>query len=92
MMGIAVKGASYLYGDDMSIVTNLSKHESTLKKKSNSICYHAVHEAAAMREALAVHIPTKKNLADLFTKVLMGRLGDFLSAGCSGMCSPERMC
>ena len=54
----------------MSVVTNVSKPESTLKKKLNSICYHAVHEAVAMGEALVAHIPTKKNLADLFTKVL----------------------
>eukprot|EP00804_Cyclotella_cryptica_P003833 CCRYP_018938-RA/>CCRYP_018938-RA protein AED:0.33 eAED:0.33 QI:0/0/0/1/0/0/2/0/299 len=64
MMGVPVKGASYLYGDNMSVVTNTSKPESTLKKKSNLICYHAVHEAVAMGEALVAHIPTKKNLAD----------------------------
>eukprot|EP00804_Cyclotella_cryptica_P011571 CCRYP_012076-RA/>CCRYP_012076-RA protein AED:0.44 eAED:0.44 QI:0/0/0/1/0/0/3/0/124 len=42
MMGVPVKGPSYVY----------------------------VREAAAMGEALVAHIPTKKNLADLFTKVL----------------------
>ncbi len=35
MMGIPVKGASYVYGDNMSVVNNTSKPESTLKKKSN---------------------------------------------------------
>ena len=78
MMGIPVKGASYVYGDNMSVVTNLSRPESTLKKKSNSICYHAVREAVAMGEALVAHIPTKKNLADLFTKVLYGQMHRFL--------------
>eukprot|EP00804_Cyclotella_cryptica_P016786 CCRYP_002072-RA/>CCRYP_002072-RA protein AED:0.33 eAED:0.33 QI:0/0/0/1/0/0/2/0/379 len=73
MMGVPMKGASYVYGDNMSVVTNMSKPESTLKKKSNSICYHAVREAVAMDEALVAHIPTKKNLADLFTKVLYGQ-------------------
>eukprot|EP00804_Cyclotella_cryptica_P024176 CCRYP_019501-RA/>CCRYP_019501-RA protein AED:0.33 eAED:0.33 QI:101/0/0/1/1/1/3/0/296 len=70
MMGVPIKGPSYVYGDNMSVVTNVSKPESTLRKKSNSICYHAVREAVAMGEALVAHIPTKKNLADLFTKVL----------------------
>eukprot|EP00804_Cyclotella_cryptica_P028067 CCRYP_017276-RA/>CCRYP_017276-RA protein AED:0.08 eAED:0.14 QI:0/0/0/1/0.25/0.2/5/0/724 len=70
MMGVPVKGPSYVYGDNMSVVTNVSKPESTLRKKSNSICYHAVREAVAMGKALVAHIPTKKNLADLFTKVL----------------------
>jgi hypothetical protein len=32
MMGIPVKGATYLYGDNMSVVSNLSRPESTLKK------------------------------------------------------------
>eukprot|EP00804_Cyclotella_cryptica_P013947 CCRYP_002465-RA/>CCRYP_002465-RA protein AED:0.03 eAED:0.04 QI:0/0/0/0.83/0.6/0.5/6/0/916 len=78
MMGVPVKRASYLYGNNMSVVTNTSKPESTLKKKSNSICYHAVREAVAMGEALFAHIPTKKNLADLFTKVLYGQIRRFL--------------
>eukprot|EP00804_Cyclotella_cryptica_P029741 CCRYP_015201-RA/>CCRYP_015201-RA protein AED:0.23 eAED:0.23 QI:0/0/0/1/1/1/6/0/958 len=79
MMGVPVKGASYVYGDNMSVVTNTSKPESTLKKKLNSICYHAVHEAVAMGEALVAHIPTKKNLADLFTKVLYGQTRRFIT-------------
>jgi hypothetical protein len=73
MMGVPVKGPSYVYGNDMSVVTNMSRPESTLRKKSNLICYHAVREAIAMAEALVAHIPTKKNLADLFTKVLYGQ-------------------
>jgi hypothetical protein len=40
-----------------------------LQKKSNSICYHAVCEAAAMKEILTTHESTLTNLADLFTKV-----------------------
>ena len=88
-----MKGASYVYGDNMSVVTNSSKPELTLKKKSNLFCYHAVHEAVAMGKALVAHIPTKKNLMlTCSPRRCMGRLGDFLSAGCSGMCSLERMC
>ena len=78
MMGIPINGPSYVYGDNMSVVTNVSRPESTLKKKSNSICYHSVREAVAMGEALVAHIPTKKNLADLFTKVLHGQSRRFL--------------
>jgi hypothetical protein len=78
IMGVPVKGPSYVYGDNMSVVTNVSRPESTLRKKSNSICYHTVHEAVAMGEALVAHIPPKKNLADLFTKVLYGHMHRFL--------------
>eukprot|EP00804_Cyclotella_cryptica_P020248 CCRYP_010923-RA/>CCRYP_010923-RA protein AED:0.50 eAED:0.50 QI:0/-1/0/1/-1/0/1/0/110 len=78
MMGVPMKGTSYVYGNNMSVVTNTSKPESTVKKKSNSICYHVVREAVAMGKALVAHIPTKKNLADLFTKVLYGQTQRFL--------------
>ena len=78
MMDVPIKGPSYVYGNNMSVVTNVSKPESTLRKKSNSICYRAVREAVAMGEALVAHIPTKKNLADLFTKVLYGQTRRFL--------------
>eukprot|EP00956_Cyclotella_meneghiniana_P014845 scaffold22390_cov24-Cyclotella_meneghiniana.AAC.1 len=72
MMGIPIEGAMRIFGDNMSVVNNSSKPESTLKKKSNSICYHLVREAVSMGEALVAHIPTKKKFADLFTKALSG--------------------
>ena len=78
MMGVPVTGPSYVFGDNMSVVTNVSKPESMLRKKSNAICYHAVREAVAMGEALISHIPTQSNLADLFTKVLYGSQRQFL--------------
>jgi regulator of RNase E activity RraA len=78
MMGVPIKGPSYVYGDNMSVVTNVSRPELTLRKKSNSICYSAVREAIAMGEALVAHIPMKKNLADVFTKVLYGQTCRFL--------------
>ena len=78
MMGVPMDKPSYVYGDNMSVVTNVSRPESTLKKKLNLICYHAVREAVAMGEALVAHIPTKFNLADLFTKVLGGSTRRFL--------------
>jgi len=41
MMGIAISGPSYIYGDNMSVISNMQRPESTLKKKYNAICYHA---------------------------------------------------
>ena len=49
MMSIKIDGPTYVYGDNMSVIHNTSKPESVLKKKSNSICYHFVREAVAMR-------------------------------------------
>jgi hypothetical protein len=41
MMGVGIAGPSYIYGDNMSVIHNTQRPESMLKKKSNSICYHA---------------------------------------------------
>ena len=48
----------------MSTIHNTQYPESQLKKKSNSICYHAVREAVAMGELLTGHVKTDENLAD----------------------------
>ena len=76
MMGVEVLGPSYAFGDNMSVIYNTSKPESILKKKSNSICYHFVSEAASSHvQCLTCHIPTGRNLADLLTKVFLGVKG-----------------
>jgi hypothetical protein len=48
MMGVAIDGPTYVYGDNMLVVHNTQRPESVLKKKSNAISYHAVREPAVM--------------------------------------------
>ena len=72
MMGIPITGPSYIYGDNKSAITNSTTPESTLAKKNNAICYHAIRESVASGESLLTHIPTVDNLADLMTKVTFG--------------------
>ncbi len=72
MMGIEIDGPTYSYGDNMSVVKNSSAPESTLRKKCNSICYHAVREAVATGELLVAHEPGLTNPADLLTKPVPG--------------------
>jgi hypothetical protein len=72
MMGIPLTGLSYIFADNKSQVTNATIPESTLKKKCNSICYHAVRESVAMGESLITHIKSEDNLSDLITKVTHG--------------------
>jgi hypothetical protein len=72
MMGVPVTGPSYIYGDNMSMIHNMLRPESTLKKKSNSICYHAIRELVAMGESLTGHIKMEHNLADLLTNITFG--------------------
>ena len=70
MMGVPLTGPTYTYGDNMSVIYNTSRPESTIKKKSNSICYHAVREAVASGECLTTHFKTRDNYSDIITKVL----------------------
>ena len=70
MMGVPLTGPTYVYGDNMSVIYNTLRPESTLKKKSNSICYHAVREAVVNGECLTTHCKTGYNYSDMMTKVL----------------------
>ena len=72
MMGVPITGPTYTYGDNMSVIHNTQRPESTLKKKSNAICYHAIRESVAMDEMLTAHIRSVDNPADLGTKVIPG--------------------
>jgi hypothetical protein len=72
MMGVTLSGPAYVYGDNMHVVHNTHWPESVLKKKSNSICYHVVHESAAMGESLIGYVPSVDNPAHICTKVVPG--------------------
>ena len=64
-----MEGPTHMYGDNVSTIHNTQGPESQLKKKSNSICYHAAREAVAMGELLTGHVKTDENPADILTKV-----------------------
>ena len=70
MMGIAVVGPAYIYGDDQSVLANTTIPDSTLKKKSQSIAYHFVCEGSARDEWRTTYINTHNNEEDLLTKLL----------------------
>jgi hypothetical protein len=72
MMGIQISGPTYVYGDNMSVINNTSRPESTLKKKSNSVCYHFCRESAAMDESIMGHVSSEENRADIATKIIGG--------------------
>jgi len=79
MMGVRLSGPTYVYGDNMSVIHNTQRPESTLKKKSNSICYHAIRESVAMKESLTGHVSSKENPADITTKLIpSGQLREHL--------------
>ena len=78
MMGIQILGPTYvygnnqsvLYGNNQSVLYNTTIPESTLKKKSQSLCYHFVREGVARNEWRTGYIKSLDNRADLLTKPL----------------------
>ena len=72
MMGVTVAGPSTVYGYNMSVIHNTQRPESMLKKKSNSVCYHAVQESVAMKEMRTAHVRSDKNRSDICTKIILG--------------------
>ena len=72
MMGVQISVPSYTCGYNVLVIHNNQKPESTLKKRSNSIWYHAVCESVAMGDSLTGHVGTNENCADLATKLLYG--------------------
>jgi hypothetical protein len=70
MMGVALSGPTFVYGDNMDVLHNTQRPEYVLKKKSKSICYHAVRESAVMGESIIWHVPSVDNPADMCTKVV----------------------
>ena len=73
MMGVPQTGPTYVYGDNMSVIYNKSQPESTLKKKINPICYHAVCKAVASGECLTTHCKNGDNYSDMMNKFLYGK-------------------
>jgi hypothetical protein len=78
MLGVPIDGPAFFFGDNMSVVTNILIPESVLKKKSNSIPCHCIHDAVAMKEIIPACVNRKKhNASDILTKALPnGKLQD----------------
>lgn len=68
MMGIPVDEATYIFGDNRSVLANTTNPGSTLKKKCAAIAYHLVREGVARKEWITAWISTHDNIADLLTK------------------------
>ena len=52
MMGVPIYGSLYIYGGNILVIRNTQRPKSTLRKKSNSIFYHAVCNYVTMGESL----------------------------------------
>jgi len=72
MFGIPIDGASNVFCDNKSVVTNSTVPESTLKKKHNAIAYHRMRESVASGAMRIAYVQSKSNNANLLTKPLPG--------------------
>ena len=72
MMGIPVETPIYLYGDNQSMLANMTIPDSALNKKSQSIAYHFICERAVRDEWHIAYVSMHDNEADLLTKLLPG--------------------
>lgn len=70
MMGVPIDGPTSGFGDNKSVITNVTIPQSTLQKKHNMIAYHKVRESVASDAIRLHHEPGKFNMSDALTKFL----------------------
>lgn len=80
MMGVPLDGPANIFCDNESVVKSSTRPESTLKKKHAAINYHRIREAQAADPPYIriTWIDGNENLADAFTKVLVGQKRHYL--------------
>ena len=70
LMGILVEASIYIYRDNQSVLANTTIPDLALKKTSQSIGYHLIHEGVLRDELHMAYVNTHDNEADLMTKLL----------------------
>ena len=70
MLGVEVLKEVWMYGDNLSVINNVSKPESTLKKKHHSVSFNYIRSVCSWGWLFPVHIVSEKNKSDILTKAL----------------------
>ena len=70
MFGVPIEGPTNIFCKNEAVYKNCSIPKSTLRKKHHSISYHCNRESVAAMKCRIAKEDTKKNLSDLFTKLL----------------------
>ena len=68
MMRIACEKSIYVYGDNMSVMSNTTAPVSTLKKKMNSLLCHFISKGCACDNWLTMYVNTRLNCDNLLKK------------------------
>jgi hypothetical protein len=69
-LGIPVTEPCHMYGDSSSVIQNVTRPESPLKKKNLALCFHFVRENVATKTINPIKLGSKDNFTDLLTKSL----------------------
>ena len=67
-LGVPIKGATILFGDNESVVNSSSVPQSKLNKRAVALSYHKVREAVAAKMIRYYHISGSLNPADVLSK------------------------
>lgn len=70
MLGVEIDGPCRMFGDNNSVILNTTMPSSMLKKKHQSIAYHATRMAQASGVLSFEHVRSEDNWADILTKPL----------------------
>ena len=62
MMGIPVDYETYVFGDNLAVITQSTIPHSQLGKRHNALAYHYTHEGVATGMLRMFHIPALKIL------------------------------
>jgi hypothetical protein len=68
--GVNVDGATQVFGDNLSVITNAVDPEADLKKKHVALSFHVVREAVAAGIIEPYWVQGKYNISDIMTKQL----------------------
>ena len=72
-LGVKVKHATLICGDNLGVIQNCTILDSLLKKKHVAIVYHSTTEAPAAGICHPIKIKSEHNFADILTKAVTGK-------------------
>ena len=67
-LGVPIKGATIMFGDNESVIKSSTVPYSLLNKRHHALSYHSVREAIAADIVRFHHIPGDQNPADILSK------------------------
>ena len=72
-LGVKIKHATLICGDNKGVIQNCTIPDSLLKKKHVAIAYHKTREAAAAGICHPIKIKSEHNFADILTRGVTGK-------------------